>query len=139
MNLVLLLNHSLKFTAFIVSGGYSVGQSVVALKSDGSNLCTLPDLPSFRQDHTMNGDIVCGGYGSSQSGVENTCLQLKDGVWQLYQNLLQQRKYHVSWKRPDGKLQLMGGSISPMTSEVVSAEESVKGFNMKYKTECVSV
>ena len=43
---------------------------------------------------------------------------------------------HVSWKRPDGGVQLMGGKEdeSRRTTEVVTSTGSKPGFDLKYET-----
>ena len=44
------------------------------------------------------------------------------------------RAYHVTWRRPQGGYQLMGGSKSKKTSEVVTSSGTKKGFDLKHKT-----
>ena len=49
--------------AILISGGWSDSghRSVEALRSDGTPLCKLADLPDNRRVHTMDGPISCGG------------------------------------------------------------------------------
>ena len=124
--------------AILIVGGEasekSVGnygeQSVEALRSDGTPLCKMPDLPDNRADHTMDGDILCGGYYTRTS-----CLHYGSEGWTKYGwNLQQKRSQHLTWRRPDDSLQIMGGSLSPKTSEIVTSGGSRIGFDLKYKT-----
>ena len=51
----------------------------------------------------MNEDILCGG-------GKDDCLQFKEGGWTpLNLSLLHERNHHVSWRRPDGGVQLISG------------------------------
>ena len=103
--------------------------SVEALNSDGTPLCALADLPEPRLVHTMDGNILCGGYETKKS-----CMKFEAGSWTQYGETLQQeRSFHISWRRPDGGIQLMGGSLNG-TSEVVRGLQSQNGFEMKYET-----
>lgn len=115
-------------------GGWYAGnylRSVEALKSDGTLLCKMKDLPDSRSSHTMDGDILCGG-----SGTQTSCLHYGSDGWTKYGwNLLQERRSHVTWRRPDDSLQIMGGDYSGKTSEIVTSGGSRIGFNLQYKTE----
>ena len=106
-------------------------RSVEALKSsDGTPLCKMTDLPDSRDDHTMDGDILCGG-----DGAPTSCLHFGSDGWTKYGwNLLQKREDHVTWRRPDDSLQIMGGIYSLKTSEIVTSGGSQIGFNLQYKT-----
>ena len=114
-------------------GGWYDGnllRSVEALSSDGTPLCKMADLPDSRRYHTMDGDILCGGYGAPTS-----CLHFGSDGWSKYGwNLLQKRYDHVTWRRPDDSLQIMGGGDSGKTSEIVTSEGSKIGFNLQYET-----
>ena len=112
-------------------GGEGALRSVEALRSDGTPLCKMPDLPDKRFGHTMDGDILCGGYET-----ETSCLHYGSDGWTKYGwNLQQERDDHVTWRRPDDSLQIMGGQYSPKTSEIVTSGGSQIGFDLKYKTE----
>ena len=114
-------------------GGYNGNylSSVEALKSsDGTPLCKMTDLPDSRSSHTMDGDILCGGLYT-----ETSCLHFGSDGWTKYGwNLLQKREDHVTWRRPDDSLQIMGGCYSPKTSEIVTSGGSQIGFNLQYET-----
>ena len=114
-------------------GGYNGNRlrAVEALNSDGTPLCKMADLPDSRGGHTMDGDILCGGWPTLTS-----CLHFGSDGWTKYGwNLLQKRHYHVTWRRPDDSLQIMGGYHSKKTSEIVTSGGSQIGFNLQYKTE----
>merc|ERR1719300_877170 len=126
-----------KASAIITTGGYfdNAYRSVEALHSDGTPLCKLPDLPDDRQAHTMEGGMLCGVYDWKDTNRCKSCLKYEAGTWKKYEwSRLKGRARHVSWKRPDGKIQLMGGLFSGTTSEVVSSSGSQPGFDLKYDT-----
>ena len=117
-------------------GGYPTNshKSVEALTKDGTPVCTLPDLPDDRAYHTLDDHIMCGGYYSQSS-----CLYYVAGKWMQYRNELKiNRTHHVSWRRPDGEVVLIGGNgdnskNSKKTSEVVSSSGYQKGFNLQHE------
>jgi len=113
----------------LVAGGRSSTQSVEAITTDGTPLCTLPNLPDERYAHTMDNHIMCGG-GNTQS----SCLHYVAGKWTKYRNDLKfKRTYHVSWRRQDREVILMGGGNGQKTSEVVSSSGHQKGFNLQHE------
>jgi len=119
--------------AILVVGGLQVSTSVEVHNSNGSPFCRLPDLPSERFLHTIDEGLICGG----AEHAETSCLQFEGGTWVKFNwNLLNKRKMHVSWKRPDGGVQLMGGKEdeSSRTTEVVTSTGSKPGFDLKYET-----
>ena len=111
-------------------------KSVEAITTDGSPMCTLPDLPDLRRDHTMDNHIMCGGYHTQSS-----CLYFVAGKWTKYRTDLKiKRTGHVSWRRQDGEIMLLGGNgddskNSRKTSEVVSSSGHQKGFNLQHKVQ----
>ena len=112
-------------------GGQQSDKSVEAITTDGTPLCTLPDLPEKRYAHTMDNHIMCGG-----SHTQSSCLHYVAGKWTKYRNDLKiKRHYHVSWRRQDGEVILMGGggANSKKTSEVVSSSGHQKGFNLQHE------
>jgi len=116
--------------AIVVSGGYPWPKTAEAFLSDGKRLCEIIDLPVGRADHTMDSGIACGGVDTPQN-----CTKFEDGKWMAYSsNLVQPRVGHVSWKRFGQKdaIQLMGGVLSPETSEIVSPETSVSSYPLTY-------
>ena len=118
----------------VVTGGSptTAGTSAEALNADGTRLCRLPNLPKYRRYHSMDGSMICGGYDSH---AQKSCIKFQYGAWKTMPFSLQQiRRYHVSWTRSDGKIRLLGGEFSPLTSELVSETGSVAGFPLKYDT-----
>ena len=90
----------------------------------------MVDLPDSRGFHTMDGAILCGG-----TGTPTSCLHFGRDGWSKYGwNLLQKRYSHVTWRRPDDSLQIMGGDYSPKTSEIVTSGGSQIGFDLQYET-----
>ena len=64
---------------------------VEAIKDDGTSLCVLNDLPDKRKDHTINGNIICGG-----SFTGSSCIQFKEGYWdELTFQLNHERSNHI--------------------------------------------
>jgi len=108
----------------LVTGGDAEDISVEALNSNGTRLCDMPDLPDKRYLHSMSGDMLCGGWYTTDS-----CLQYKSGSWIQYSwNLLYPRAHHVSWKGPSGKVILFGGWHYRNTTEYVTPLGSSEGF-----------
>ena len=59
----------------------------------------------------------------------------QEGEWNEFPwDLKKERFRHVSWKRPDGKIILMGGSSSGKSTEIVTKDGSSNGFSLKYNT-----
>ena len=131
------LNITLFFivAAILVVGGYSSltkgSKSVEAITTDGTPLCKLPDLPDHRSDHTIDNNIMCGG-----SSTQTSCLSYVAGNWTKYGNDLKTKRYHhVSWRKPNGKVVLIGGTFNWKTSEVVSSSGHQKGFDIKHEVQ----
>ena len=80
--------------------------------------------------NSQNGLVSCGGGDDGK-----TCQRLVDGKWVYSGQLNQIRIKHSSWKRPDGKIQLFGGSESPRTTEIVdiSTGTSEIGYELEEK------
>ena len=110
----------------------SVGQSVELLQETDSawTSCSLPDLPDRRVWHTQNGAVFCGGYYTPSS-----CLTFSSGSgWTQSHTLLEERRFHSTWKSPRGLL-LMGGYRSRKTTELLNDDgTSSKHFDLNYET-----
>ena len=87
-------------------------------------------MGGLNKDNAQSGLVSCGGGNEG-----NTCQTLIDGSWVTNGALYKRRIRHLSWKRPDGRIHLMGGSESPMTTEMVDMKigSSKKGFKLKEK------
>ena len=118
--------------AIIVTGGEAeLASYAELLYPDGTNSwCKLPNMGGRNKDNTQNGFVSCGGGDEGK-----TCQTLVDGSWKASGDLNKRRIHHISWKRPDGKIHLMGGSESPRTTEIFDIEkgESQKDFKLKEK------
>jgi len=120
--------------AILISGGYPNFKSVEALRSDGTPLCAMKNLPDDRRWATMDGDLICGG---GDAAATTSCLHYGVGGWSKYNwNLKEKKKHHLSWILPNGNgVQLLGGYYGGKTSEIVSSAGSSRdGFNLKYET-----
>ena len=108
-------------------------KSVEAITTDGTPFCTLPDLPDERRRHTMDNYIICGGYPAQSA--QSSCHYFIAGEWTKYGNDLKTKRFnHVSWRRQDGEVVLLGGQNSKKTSEVVSSSGHQKG-NFQHEVE----
>ena len=92
--------------------------------------CTVPPLPASRYDHTQDGLVACGGYGST--AVLTSCVTLTGSGWQESHQLQEERAQHVSWRSPAGLL-LMGGH-SNLTTELLTntGSSSSPSFDLEY-------
>jgi len=117
----------------MVSGGSGAYTSVEVFVPSTGLSCSLPDLPDEKQYHTMDSLIICGGT-ERQYTTRTTCLSFTSGQWITSHTLVTERYGHSSWQTEQGVV-LMGGKVSPDSSEFVAAEErgSSLGF-MQYST-----
>ena len=107
--------------------------SVEVLTPSGVPLpCTVPPLPASRYDHTQDGLVACGGYGST--AVLTSCVTLTGSGWQESHQHQEERALHVSWRSPAGLL-LMGGH-SNLTTELLTntGSSSSPSFDLEYYT-----
>ena len=118
-----------------MTGGYTnhcdALRSVEVFHPGANTSCTLPSLPEGINRHSQDGFIQCGGFGSLQSCHT---LNTDTAQWTKTHNLSEEREYHSSWRRADGKILLMGGGESENTTELVSDSSGVstQGFTLKY-------
>jgi len=133
----------------LVTGGAFRGSTIAveALNEDGTPLCLLrTNLPNERFLHTMNQNMLCGGGNDLPMA---SCLQFSydfdENPWIEFTSYAHEKNmYHVSWFRPDGGIQLIGGrggwsrAEKPKEEEptvVVNGSGSKPGFNTKHHTE----
>ena len=70
-----------------------------------------------------------------------SCLQYTDGGWKEYTSYTHKKKiHHVSWLRPDGGVQLIGGWVAGRREEhdptvIVKGSSSKPGFKTKHHTQ----
>ena len=77
----------------------SAGKSVELLSSNGTRLCSLPDLPGERWGHSQTGIVTCGGGVGSE---ETSCVTFEAGSWKKTHTLGQQWRDHTAWASPQG-------------------------------------
>ena len=115
----------------LVTGGWTTTtlKSAELLDTNGSYLCTLPDIPGGRHYHTQNGLVSCGG-----GWTAGTCSTFSNGTW-VTTHSIGTRIFHSSWTSPQGVL-LMGGSGSSRTTTDLLTENggTTPGFGLNYKT-----
>jgi len=106
------------------------------LYSNGTKFCKLPDFPENRAGHSQHGLTTCAG-SNGYNDAHTSCITLTDGGWTDNEvSLLDKRKYHVSFVRPDGKIQLMSGQSPTIqnakSTEIVDlkAKTSVPGYDL---------
>ena len=121
-------------SVILVSGGYPAYTSVELLHTNGSRLCSLPNLPYTRRQHTQTGLTTCGGYDSP---ARTSCHTLSStGSWEESHSLDQERREHCAWRAPQGVM-LLGGwdSSSGTTSEILLENgDTSPSFNLNYQT-----
>ena len=81
--------------------------------------------------HTQNGDLACGGLGSTYTVKSCVKWSPSSGTWTQSHTLRQARASHVSWATTSG-VYLIGGFYS-QTSEKVKLDGTVEdGFTLKH-------
>ena len=119
----------------VTGGSHGVGlASVELLHTNGSHLCSLPDLPSYRRGHSQTGVTLCGGFYSPDT---TSCHTLSStGSWELSHNLAQGRADHSAWASPQGIMLIGGYWRRPLeTTEILLKSGDTKpGFSLNYRT-----
>ena len=99
--------------------------------------CRLPDLPTKRIGNSQNNNILCGG-GYDGIGHSN-CMKLTSSGWvTVTEQLIKDRKYHVSWLVDDGVI-LLGGMKGSSTTEIVrwdGTNEALFNLEHGFKKSC---
>jgi len=124
----------------IVSGGYISGPAegitstevFLPSSSGAGSTCSLQSMPSPRRGHTLDqlddGTVLaCGGFGTN---TQNTCDKFDGTSWSQNSTLQYSRYSHTSLVGQHGLL-LMGGSLSPATTELVGGGEQ---YNLQQYT-----
>ena len=92
----------------LISGGNSGGNlltSVELYNLETKTSCMLPNLPEYRRDHTLNGNLTCGGNGApAENKLFSDCLSFSDsGTWEVTHSLFPySRRGHSSWEVDQG-------------------------------------
>ena len=120
----------------LVTGGEeSAGNSVELLSSNGTRLCSLPDLPGERSYHSQTGLLTCGGGGGEPE--RTTCLTFDTGSWKKTHTLGQEWLAHTAWASPRGVL-IIGGGVegSSLNTELLTDNGgATPSFALKNKRE----
>ena len=79
----------------------------------------------------QNGPILCGGNGRDDAA--KSCLTLIKGQWVKSHTLKYNRVYHKSWTTPDGRILLIGGTLSSLSTELLNSDGgSDEMFTLRY-------
>ena len=124
-------------SVILISGGnptHSV-TSVELYYTNGSWICSLPDLPYLRLQHTQTGLTACGGHRSSPG--RTTCHTLSStGSWEESHTLPGEgRRQHNAWASPQGVVLIGGQDSSARTTTEILTEngDTTTGFNLDYE------
>ena len=98
----------------IVTGGIHARTSVELLSSNGTRLCSLPNLPAGRYRHSQAGLVACGGDTSEMT----SCVTFSAGSWKKTHALGSRVFGHTAWASPRGVL-LMGGRYGMSTTKLL--------------------
>ena len=112
----------------------SAGKSVELLSSNGSRLCSLPDLPRERWGHSQTGIVTCGGGVGSE---ETSCVKFDAGSWKKTHTLGQQWRDHTAWASPQGVM-LMRSRYRPRICFRVLGNACRRGSFGSTKTELLT-
>ena len=116
-------------SVILLTGGSGTEVAVELLHTNGTRICSLPDLPSNRRGHVQAGYTVCGGHGSPG---RTSCHTLSStGSWVLSHNLARDRVGHSAWASPQGTILLGTGTTSEILLE---SGGTTRGFNLDYYT-----
>ena len=88
------------------------GKSVELLSSNGTRLCSLPNLPGERWGHSQTRLLTCGGGVGSE---KTSCVTFDAGSWKKTHTLGQQWRDHTAWASPQGVM-LMKSKYKPTIS-----------------------
>ena len=116
----------------LITGGSSSGRTTEIYNPLTKTSCSLPQLPEARNHHTQDGDLACGGTGSSS---QTTCVTWSpaSGTW-THSHTLRKGEYgRVSWATDSG-VYLIGGSAGAKTQKVKLDGSVEEGFVLKYRT-----
>ena len=104
-----------------------------------SNSCPVEDLQYGygRYSHTSCSSLICGGGNSSIT--LRSCEKINGTeVSPFFSITLREGRYrHLCWPLSGKKILLIGGFLSPTTTEIVLGSSSSGSFYLPYKTELV--
>ena len=108
----------------------ALSSSAELLHLNGSRMCSLPNLPEYRNGHTQTGLLTCGGGGEAKK----SCITFTGGEWKKRHTLMGKkgRYEHEAWASPQGVL-LMGGYYSMDTTELLKPDGTTESsFKLKH-------
>ena len=114
----------------LVTGGYgdteSVKTSVELLSSNGTRLCSLPNLPEKSHWHSQTGYVSC---------MRKSCVTFSSGRWKKTHTLGKSRIDHTAWASPNGVLLMgaMANSDRTTTELLTDNGRSTPSFTLKNK------
>ena len=124
----------------IAGGGYFERSKKVEVISPTNNVsCTIPDLPQERRLHSLDNNIVCGGYLAQATRKKRSidffgCTEITRDGWISRNTLIHNRAGHNSWVVEDGII-LLGGGASSNTSEIAKTDGTNEElFDLRYET-----
>ena len=133
-NIIPFIFIELIISAVLITGGF--GASVEIYHPDQNTSCVLHDLPDWRDDHTQDRELLCGG---GWRGTRRSCLRWNSdtGAWDLVtESLTEKRQYHTSWTPEDGYVTYLMGGGYHKTSEIIDKNNGVtSSFLLQHKTE----
>ena len=124
----------------LVTGGWRGDSSglvsVEVLHTNGSRICSLPDLPFKRGYHSQTGGTLCGGW---HNPAKKSCHTLtRRGSWEKSHILSRRgRVCHSDWASPQGTI-LLGGELNSNTTEILLRDGSrgtSPGFSLDSHTQ----
>ena len=129
------MNKDLILVAVLITGGTDNGGAGAELfLPSGGTSCVLPSLPDLRSRHTVDNNIICGGFYT-----KDTCLKWSPdtGSWVELLNLDVERRRHVTWTPKHGRgTYLMGGDLSSSKTSTLIKNDGTQeqAFQLKYST-----
>ena len=115
------------------NGGHSPGKSVELFFSNGTRLCSLPDLPGKRWLHSQTGLVTCGG--AFISSYQKSCVTFSAGRWKKTHTLGQRRYGHSAWASPRGVMLIGGYHIANTTELLADNGNTTESFHLSNSRE----
>ena len=119
--------HKFASAQVVVGGCCGTLSSVELFPLPTSNDCKIPDLPHYREDHTLS--LLSGGRLVVCGGSYSNCYSWAAGdtSWSLLYNMGYQRSLHVAWTPPSlpDSIVLFGGSPYYTNAEILPGNSSI--------------
>ena len=123
-----------KISVVMVTGGKLGWTSVELLSTDGTRLCSLPNLPTKRYRHSQTGLVTCGG-GDSRSSDQKSCVTFAAGRWKKTHTLGRRWHGHTGWASPRGVMLMGGHGGNRLTTTELLTDNggATPSFNLNYE------